>query len=81
MDFVGLRLVFFGCDGYNFGYSPQYGECPQAILDNSHVGNLTGKRHILLGYPDDLKRLMYPAFHSSDQRFVRLPDTLEVSAI
>jgi hypothetical protein len=29
------------------------------------AGNLTGKWHTLLGYPDDLKCLMYPAIHSS----------------
>jgi hypothetical protein len=32
------------------------------------AGNLTGKWHKLLGYPDDLKCLMYPAIHSSNRR-------------
>ena len=30
----------------------------------AQVGSLTGKRHTLLGFPDDLKCLMEPAIHS-----------------
>jgi hypothetical protein len=37
------------------------------------AGNLTGKWHKLLGYPDDLKCLMYPAIHRYYAGFLEQP--------
>jgi hypothetical protein len=58
LDFVGLSLVFFGCDGYKNGYSSEGTEGSEAILGSARVGSLTGKWLTLLVYADDLKSLM-----------------------